>query len=255
MCGRVSTWRHCRKTLSGIRTLGTIEKSVRSNESGTLYAMRILPYRTADNVINGVVLTFTDITGMSAAEARIEELTRDLRTRIENLETLLDLVPVGVLITEGGEDRPVVVNQYGARLLGAADGRKGLRPVSMPFRLFVDGQELANEDQPLRRAARTGEAAPIFEGRLERPDGSVADVMISATPLFDEHDVARGAIAAIVDISQHKQAEAHQRLLVDELNHRVKNMLAVVISIATQTLAGRRRWRTSLGLSWAGSGR
>ena len=32
------------------------------------------------------------------------------------------------------------------------------------------------------------------------------------------------------------QAEEHQRLLVDELNHRVKNMLTVVISLATQTL-------------------
>ena len=32
------------------------------------------------------------------------------------------------------------------------------------------------------------------------------------------------------------QAEQHQRLLVDELNHRVKNMLTVVISLATQTL-------------------
>jgi two-component system CheB/CheR fusion protein len=235
-----------------LRTLGAAEKPVSSRESDTRYMMRILPCRTADNVINGVVITFTDITRITVAEARIGMLTRDLRTRIDNLERLLDLVPVGVLIAEGGEDRPVVVNQYGARLLGATDGRKGLRPASMPFRLFVGEQELAEEDQPLRRAARTGEVAPSIEGRLETADGGTADVMMTATPLFDEREAVRGAIAAIVDISQHTQAVAHQRLLVDELNHRVKNMLAVVISLASQTL---RRSRTLEEFSGAFMGR
>ena len=39
-----------------------------------------------------------------------------------------------------------------------------------------------------------------------------------------------------VDVTQIVEVEQHQRLLVDELNHRVKNMLTVVISLATQTL-------------------
>jgi len=45
-----------------------------------------------------------------------------------------------------------------------------------------------------------------------------------------------GIIVTFVDVTSIAQAEQHQRLLVDELNHRVKNMLAVVISIASQTL-------------------
>ena len=42
----------------------------------------------------------------------------------------------------------------------------------------------------------------------------------------------------IQDISERKKAEEHQRLLIHELNHRVKNTLATVQSIATQTLRG-----------------
>jgi two-component sensor histidine kinase len=42
----------------------------------------------------------------------------------------------------------------------------------------------------------------------------------------------------IVDVTQRKRAEARQQLLVQELNHRVKNMLATVQSIARQSLAG-----------------
>jgi hypothetical protein len=38
-------------------------------------------------------------------------------------------------------------------------------------------------------------------------------VLISATPLFDEEERPRGAIAAIVDISQRKGAEAARRLM------------------------------------------
>src|SRR5262249_44682574 len=69
-----------------LRTLETVERRVRSNEKDMRYIMRILPYRTIENVISGVVITFTDITRISVAEARIEELTRDLRARIDELE-------------------------------------------------------------------------------------------------------------------------------------------------------------------------
>ena len=36
-----------------------------------------------------------------------------------------------------------------------------------------------------------------------------------------------------VDVTTIAEAEAHQRVLISELNHRVKNMLAVAISIAS----------------------
>ncbi len=45
-----------------------------------------------------------------------------------------------------------------------------------------------------------------------------------------------GIIVTFVDVTSIAQAEQHQQLLVDELNHRVKNMLTVVISMASQTL-------------------
>jgi two-component system CheB/CheR fusion protein len=91
---------------------------------------------------------------------------------------------------------------------------------------------------PIHRSLRTGEAVPVFEGRLQRRDGETVEVMMSATPLFDDHRAVRGAIAAIVDISVHKAAEARQRILLDELQHRVKNTLAIVSSLATRM--GRR---------------
>ena len=220
-----------------LRTLGTIERYVRSIDGDGYYLMRILPYRTVDNVIAGVVLTFTDITRITVAETRIDELTHDLRDRIENLETLLDLVPVAILILEdGGGTQEIRVNRYGARLLGEDDKGKGLRQVAGTIRLFDGGRELLAEQQPLQRAMHSGESVPGFEGRLLRPGGDAVDVMLSATPLFDEADKVRGAIAAFADISQHKRAEAQQQELLLELQHRVKNVLATVSSLAARML-------------------
>ena len=53
-----------------------------------------------------------------------------------------------------------------------------------------------------------------------------------------------GSLVTFVDVTGIIRAEAHQRLLVDELNHRVKNMLTVVISLGNQHGAARIDART-----------
>ena len=224
-----------------LRTLATIERQVRASESDTLYVMRTLPYRTTDNVIGGVVVTFTDISRITAAETRIGELTRDLRERIENLETLFDLVPVGIFLLEGENAEGVRLNRRGADLIGEPQRQTGFGAPPAPLRLRLrrDGVDLRAEQDPLQRAAHSGAPVPAFEARLLRADGSAVAVMVSATPLFREDGSTRGAIAAVIDISG-KAAEAQQQLLLHELQHRVKNVLATIGALAKRTLKASR---------------
>ena len=74
-----------------------------------------------------------------------------------------------------------------------------------------------------------------LERRVVRDDDATHYLMRILPYRTPDSDVD-GTIVTFVDVTSIVQAEQHQRLLVDELNHRVKNMLTVVISMATQTL-------------------
>ncbi|RWG79697.1 CheR family methyltransferase [Mesorhizobium sp.] len=215
-----------------LRRLGTIERQVEGTESGRRFIMRVMPYRTLDNVIAGVVVTFVDVTQMAQAEAKITALTHDLRYRIASLETLLDLVPVGIFIAEGG-DGDIRANRHAVELLGrpATDDELVSMPAALP--LTLEGVPLAASDQPMAKAMRTGKAVSLVEARLARPDGDSLDVIMSASPLFDEYGKIRGAIGTLADISAHKDAERSQERLLHDLQHRVKNILATVTALAS----------------------
>jgi two-component system CheB/CheR fusion protein len=63
---------------AAFESLKVIEREVRSGD-GRWYAVRVLPYRTGENRIDGAVLTFIDITGLRRAEERISNSEDQLR--------------------------------------------------------------------------------------------------------------------------------------------------------------------------------
>ncbi|WP_052002661.1 PAS domain S-box protein [Microvirga sp. BSC39] len=79
-----------------------------------------------------------------------------------------------------------------------------------------------------------------FEAKRRRKDGSLLDVSVLATCMTDAAGRVIGAAAIFRDITERKRWEEHQRLLINELNHRVKNTLATVQSVASQTLRNSR---------------
>src|SRR5262249_28984917 len=157
--------------------------------------------RTVDNVIAGVVITFMDVTQVAVAEAKINELTGQLRDRVDSLEALLDLLPVGVLFLEDSRKGDVRINRYGAHLLGEHGDGNRPRPLTSAPRLFKGETELSADDHPLQRAAR-GEYVKGFEGHIMLPGGKRTEVLMSATPLLGEDGKVRGAIATFLDLKQ-----------------------------------------------------
>jgi PAS domain S-box-containing protein len=76
------------------------------------------------------------------------------------------------------------------------------------------------------------------EYRFLRADGTYAAVLDRGYVLRDAQGKATRMIGAMLDMTERKRAEEHQRLLTGELQHRVKNTLALVQAIASQSLRG-----------------
>ena len=177
-------------------------------------------------------------TNITMARLR-RDVAAEVETQKTRLQTVLDTVPVAVWFTYDSEAKNVVGNRYAAQMIRmpeTANASLSRPPDEAPqhIRVFQDGRELPPDRLPLRRAVR-GETVNNEEFEAHFSDGSKIYGLVQAAPLRDPSGKVVGAVSAALDISDRKRTEEHRVLLLNELNHRVKNTLATVQSIATQS--------------------
>jgi two-component sensor histidine kinase len=100
--------------------------------------------------------------------------------------------------------------------------------------------ELHAEEDRILAQLRRGERIDHYETVRVAKDGRRIDVSLCVSPLRDKTGRVTGASKIARDITERKQAEMLQRLLVQELNHRVKNTLATIQAIANQSMRRAR---------------
>ena len=72
------------------------------------------------------------------------------------------------------------------------------------------------------------------DSKFRRKDGSRGWARVTSTAVRDADGTFLYAVRVVEDITERRQADRRQKLLIDELNHRVKNTLATVQSLAWQ---------------------
>jgi len=90
--------------------------------------------------------------------------------------------------------------------------------------------------EALAAAVAAGGEARACDARRRKKDGSTVDVIFCLAPLRDGDGQLTGYAAIAHDITERKEQEKTRQLLLDELNHRVKNTLAMVQAMARLTL-------------------
>lgn len=80
---------------------------------------------------------------------------------------------------------------------------------------------------------RNAAVGAMVERQLETDDNR--HFLVRFAPYRDTSRKVEGAVVTFIDVSNMVEAEQHQALLISELNHRVKNMLGVVIALARRT--------------------
>ncbi|HZQ01184.1 MAG TPA: HWE histidine kinase domain-containing protein [Reyranella sp.] len=186
----------------------------------------------------GLGVLFQDITERRLAEARLAEAEEASRKRAAELEAVLETIPTAVWFTKDPQARQLVANRRAIEMLhmpkGVLPSLSRLPPEQRPYRFYKDGQEVPADQLPLQRAAR-GEIVTdeLLEVRFNSKDYRF--LLMRSAPLRGPSGNIQGAVCAAADVTERHHYEEHLKLLVEELNHRVRNTLAIVQSIANQT--------------------
>jgi PAS domain S-box-containing protein len=106
--------------------------------------------------------------------------------------------------------------------------------IGTPITILVPPEHQHERDFILERIRR-GDCTEHFETICRRRDGHLVDVSMTISSMRDVHGKVVGASRIARDITQRKEREERERLLMGEINHRGKNLLSVVDAIARQT--------------------
>ena len=175
-------------------------------------------------------------------ERRVVERTRALSESEARLQAALGQMPVGVALAEIPSGAVVYCNGKAAELFGPqALAIAGLADYDRFGSLHGDLSPCPAEEHPLARAVLRRETVDEAEILLRRENGALVHLSVSAAPIRGPDGRAELAIATFSDITGRRADERRQLTLLSELDHRVKNILAVVQAIAQQSLGGDER--------------
>lgn len=145
------------------------------------------------------------------SESQIRKLNDELTQRLAELETIMQVLPIGIAVAHDPECRVITANAALSNLLGTAPGENispiGVEPDALPFAVYREGVLLELEEMPILQAAAGGQVIGLAEFEIRRRDGAAVHILASAIPLFDDSGQVRGAVTAQVDVSARRHME------------------------------------------------
>jgi len=171
-----------------------------------------------------------DVTAQKNLEVALQERERRFRD-------LLGALPAAIYTTDA-DGRITYYNQAAIELAGR-EPTLGSDEWCITWKLYhPDGSPMPHDQCPMAIALKEDRPVRGTVAVAERPDGSRVPFIPYPTPLHDESGALIGAVNMLVDITERKNAEQRQQLLMNELAHRSQNLLAVVQTIASRSLSG-----------------
>jgi two-component system CheB/CheR fusion protein len=179
-----------------MRSLARVERQVRTREGNLWFLLRILPYRSVENVVKGAVITLTDITELK----NIEESDRRLATVVKDSNDAILVLDLSGKI--------IAWNRGATSMYGYSES-EALR--TNFYAIVPEEAELQTRDF-IERIKR-GEEIASLEVKRQTKDGRLLDVWLTITKLVDDQGRPVALATTERDITERKRAEAELRRL------------------------------------------
>jgi len=214
-----------------LRNVQLVVDRPRGERATLLMNVDFLPAENGDGAT--VIGVFQDVTPMM-------ETQRSLIQQKQSLETLLDVLPIGVFIAHDREGRRISGNREAERILRTGPGANLSKSAGdegpTHFTIMKNGEPVAEAMLPVQRAAR-GEVVLGEELDLVFDDGSVVHEICWARPIYDDAGEPSGAISCVMDATELKrneralqEADRRKDEFLATLAHELRNPLAPIIA-------------------------
>ncbi|MBY2942924.1 PAS domain S-box protein [Rhizobium leguminosarum] len=174
---------------------------------------------------NGRVLAVFCIVSETTGRVGYEAKLKRLASIISSSEDAILGIDLAMMVTDWNDGAEKLYGYSSSEILG--------RSVTV---LIPDNR--VDEEARIIARIKAGERIETHETIRRHRSGKLLDVSLTVSPIYDAEGRIVGASKIARDITARKEAERVQEVLIAELNHRVKNILATVAAIARQTFAG-----------------
>ena len=228
-----------------LRTLGTRERQVRLTGAGEAwFKLRMLPYRTVDNVIDGVVMTFVNVTDLKQAQSK----SALLAAIVESSQDAIYSRDLDGTVTSWNAGAEKMYGYTAEEAIGAA----------LPT--LVPADCLAQLEEVLGRIRHRQHTEP-FETRRIRKDGSPVYVQVNHSAVLDDAGEVAAFSVIARDIDERRRAREELRRSEERYRSLVAAMTSfvwstdgngsfVVPQLAWESYTGQG-WREHQGWGWA----
>jgi two-component system CheB/CheR fusion protein len=196
-------------------------EAVAERPDGTL--VHFVPYPTPlfddSGILVGAVNMLIDISERTRAEADAQRLA----SLVESSTDAIIGKSLDGIITSWNRAAELLFGYSAEEVIGK------------PVTILIPADRQHEEPEILARLRR-GERIDHYDTVRRRKDGSLIDTSLTVSPIKTRDGRIIGASKIARDITERKRAQEQQKLLVNEMKHRIKNSLATIQAIATQTL-------------------
>jgi PAS domain S-box-containing protein len=223
------------KVLKSGRAVREQEFTVLRPDGGRITTVvNINPLRDAAGHIVGAINCIRDVTERKLIDEAYRQSQEHLREQEQRLAATYEHAAIGIAEIDG-DGGFLRVNEAICNITGQT--RQALLSGRLYDRTHPDDKE--GDRELFLRQVRGEIDGYSIEKRYVRQDGEVRWIAVKSTSVRDAERRFLYGVRVVQDVTERRQADQGQQLLIDELNHRTKNTLTMVQSLFRQTARGQ----------------